>query len=68
MLYYLESKVRVRVAGISGPFDQTVTWLVNANSLAEAKQKYEAQVRRDNAKAMPESITFEYVKMAGELK
>lgn len=68
MLYYLESKVHVRVAGISGPFEQIVTWLVNANSLVEAKQKFEARVRNDNASAMPESITFKYVKIAGELK
>jgi hypothetical protein len=67
MLYYIEAKVSVKVAGISGPFIQSVTWLVNANSLEEAQQKYERRVWQDNVKAMPESVKFEYVKLAGEL-
>lgn len=67
MLYLIEAKVKVHVQGISGAFNQNVTWLVNANNLNEAKAKFEAQVARDNSNAMPKSIDFEYTKLAGQI-
>lgn len=68
MLFYIEAKVSVKVAGISGPFQETITWLVNANTLNEAKEKFKTRIRNDKASALPESISFEFVKIAGELK
>lgn len=68
MLFYLEAKVSVKVAGISGPFQETVIWLVNANNILDAKEKFKAQVRHDKANALPESITYDFIKVAGELK
>lgn len=68
MLFYLEAKVSVKVAGISGPFQTTISYLVNANDVNAAKQKFTEQVRRDNAKAMPESVNIEFIKIAPELK
>jgi hypothetical protein len=68
MLYLIEAKVVVHVQGISGGFNRNVTWLVNANNLNEAKAKFEQKVYQDNAQAMPQSINFEYIKLAGEIK
>jgi len=68
MLYYIEAKVSMKVAGISGPFEEIVTWLVNnVPNVAYAKQKYESQVRRDFAHIQAQSFEFKYIKIAGEL-
>ena len=67
MLYYIEAKVSIKVAGISGPWDKTPTYLVNAPSVSVAKQKFEDQVRRDNANMEAQSFKFEYLKIAGEI-
>jgi len=68
MLYYLRSNVTLRVRGISGPFTRTVSWLVNADSPAQAKQKYEAQVKKDFAHMQFSEVAFEYTEFAGEIK
>ncbi len=68
MLFYLEAKVSVRVTGISGPFQEVITWLVNANNIIDAKEKFKAHVRSEKASALPESINFEFIKIAGELR
>jgi len=43
-LYTLKAKVSLRVDGISGPFEKVHAWHVNANSIEEAKSKFEARV------------------------
>ena len=68
MLYLLEANVSIRVAGISAPFMHNITWLVNGRNSAEAKQKFENRVRNDFAHMMPQSISFEWIKVAGEIK
>jgi hypothetical protein len=42
--------------------------MVNANHHSEAKQKYEAQVKRDFAHMSFSEISFEYTMVAGEIK
>ena len=68
MLFLLEAKVSIRVAGISAPFMHNITWLVNANHSSEAKQKFEKQVRNDFAHMLPQSVDCEFTKVAGEIK
>ena len=68
MLFYIEGKVSVKVAGISGPFQTTVAYLINANDLNAAKRRFTDQVRLDNARALPESVNVEFIKVAPELK
>ncbi len=68
MLFLLEAKVNIRVAGISAPFMHNITWLVNANHSDEAKQKFEQRVKRDFAHILPQSVEFEWIKVAGEIK
>lgn len=67
MLFYIEAKVHVKVAGISGPFQETYVKLVHANKVADAKIKFENHIRQVKAHAMPEKLTFEYVKLGDEL-
>jgi hypothetical protein len=68
MMFYIEAKTSIRVAGISGPFEQVCAYLVNAPHVAIAKQKFEAQIWRDFAHMAPAKIDFEYTKIAGEIK
>jgi hypothetical protein len=68
MLFYIESNVTIRVAGISGPFLRNQAYLVNAPNLVTAKGKYENQVRLDCAHMVPASVVFEYTKIASEIK
>ena len=68
MLYLIQANTSIKVSGISGPFTRTVTWMVNANHHSEAKQKYEAQVKRDFAHMSFSEISFEYTMVAGEIK
>ena len=68
MLFLLEAKVIIRVAGISAPSMHNITWLVNASHSTEAKQKFENRVRNDFSHMMPESVHFEWTKVAGEIK
>ncbi len=67
MLFYIESNVMIRVAGISGPFLRNQAYLVNAPTLGVAKGKYENQVRLDCAHMVPEAVKFEYTKIAQEI-
>jgi hypothetical protein len=68
MLVYLKAKVVVKVRGISGGFNETISALVNGtNSVAEAKGKFEATVRRNKAHTLPDSINFEYIEVAPEI-
>lgn len=68
MLYYLRANVSLRVAGISGPFLKTISWLVNANNPSEARAKFENQVYRDFAHMQFNDAQFEYTEFAGEIK
>ena len=68
MLFYIKAEVTMRVFGISGPFVRTVSWLVNGANIVEAKQKYEAQVKRDFAHMQFETAEFEYKELTGEIK
>jgi hypothetical protein len=68
MLFYLKANVTMRVAGISGPFVRTVSWLVNAENPDHAKFKYETQVKKDFAHMQLSHIEFEYTEFAGEIK
>lgn len=64
MLYFIQCKVSIQVRGISGPFVQTITKLVNAKSTPEAKSRYEAHVRQMFAHMHGESFVFEYQTIA----
>ena len=68
MLFYIKAKVSIRVAGISGPFVRECSALPNANNVAEAKQKFETQVRNDNSNMQAQSFNFEYIEVASEIK
>lgn len=67
-LYLLRAKVTKRVFGISGPFISTEGKLVNANSLAEAKIKFETAIRNNAANMECQSINFEYIEVIDEIK
>lgn len=68
MLFYLRANVTLKVRGISGPFQRTIGWLVNANDPNHARQKFEEQVRKDFAHMQFEQAHFEYIEFAGEIK
>lgn len=68
MLFYLRANVTIKVKGISGSFQNTVGWLVNANEPNQAKQKFEEQVRKDFSHMQFEKAQFEYIEFAGEIK
>jgi len=64
MLYYIQAKVSIRVFGISGPFEETITKLVNARSTNEARAKFESHVRQMFAHMKGESFSFQYIIIA----
>ena len=64
MLYFIVCKIVIRVRGISGPFEQTVTKLVNAQGTDAAKAKFEQHVRQMFAHMRGESFHFEYLTIA----
>lgn len=64
MLYWIQAKVIIKVFGISGPFEQTVTQMVNANNTNDARTKFENHMRRRFAHMQGESINFEYLIVA----
>lgn len=68
MMYYIKAKVVIRVAGISGPWEAIISYLVNAPNLEVAKQKYELQVRKDKSNMDAQSFKFEYIEIATEIK
>jgi len=67
MLYYIESNVKIKVQGISGPWEKNIIWMVNAPSLEIAKNKYENRVKQDFAHMAAQSFHFEYTKIAGTI-
>lgn len=68
MMFYIKSIVTIRIGGISGPFIQTVSWLVNAEDVNQARQKYESKVKRDYSHMNFSSINFEYTEVAGTIQ
>ena len=64
MLYFIQAKVIIRVWGISGPFTETVTKLVNAHNTNDAKTKYEQHIRQMFAHMNAETFDFEYLIIA----
>lgn len=67
MLYTVRAKVIIRVAGISGPFEQTVAWHVHANSTKEAVYKYEQRVSQDFRYMAYQTIKFENYEIIGSI-
>lgn len=57
----------MRVFGISGPFEVTASYLVNAPNVSVAKSKFETQVRQDNQEKEASSFCFEYLEVAPEI-
>lgn len=69
MLFYIKSIVSIRVRGISGPFEKTVSFLVdNAADVNHAKSKYETQIKKDFAYMQGESYQFQYLEIAPTIK
>lgn len=64
MLYWIQAKVVIKVFGISGPFEQVITKMVNARSTQEARSKFEYHVRQMFAHMNGESFHFEYLTVA----
>ena len=64
MLYFIQAEVSIRVFGISGPFVQTHTQLVNAPNTNHAKSKFENHVRQRYAHMHAESFEFKYLVIA----
>jgi hypothetical protein len=64
MLYWIQAKVVIRVFGISGPFEQVVTQMVNARHTQEARTKFENHMRARFAHMNGESFHFEYLTVA----
>lgn len=64
MLYYVQAKIQIRVHGISGPFEETITKLVEANSTPEAQSKFENHIRQMFAHMQGESFHFQYLTIA----
>lgn len=64
MLYWIQAKIQIKVYGISGPFEETITKMVQANSTNEAKAKYEQHVRKMFAHMQGESFNFQYLIIA----
>ena len=64
MLYWIQCKIQIRVFGISGPFEDTITQMVNANTPHEAKTKFENHIRRKFDHMKGESYSFQYIIVA----
>lgn len=64
MLYWIQCKVVIKVFGISGPFEQVVTQMVNARSTQEARVKFENHMRKRFAHLNGESFDFQYLVVA----
>ena len=67
MLFYIKSKVSIKVFGISGVSQEGVSRLVSANNEPEAIAKFEAYCKKKFAKMEPEKITHEWLEIAGEI-
>lgn len=64
---YIKANITVKVAGISGGFKETISYIVNAHSPKHARTRFEEKIRADKAHTIPESITFEYLEIADEI-
>ena len=67
MLYYIKAKIIIRVAGISGPFEQVISALVHGNTTNMAKSKFQNFAKQRFAHMQSQSIDFEYIEIAGEI-
>ncbi len=64
MLYWIQAKISIKVFGISGPFEQVVTQMVNARNTQEARSKFENHIRQRFAHMNGESFDFQYLIVA----
>lgn len=64
MLYWIQAKISIKVFGISGPFEQVVTQMVNARNTHEARSKFENHIRHRFAHMNGESFDFQYLIVA----
>ncbi len=64
MLYYVKAEVTVRIFGISGPFIDVISKLVDANSTPEAQKKFESHVLSMRQHMNPESVKYKYLEIA----
>ncbi len=63
-LYWIQAKIQIRVFGISGPFEEVITQMVNAPNTREAQHKFEQHVKKRFAHMNGESFTFNYIIVA----
>lgn len=72
-LFYVRAKTVARVRGISGPIEQTISHLVNAEDAFQAKAKFEAEADKEIKISIvkfaghPDSITYDYQEVATEI-
>ena len=66
-LYLIKAKVVKRIFGISGPFESVESKLVHANSVNEAKSKFESVVKQSASNMECDSIKFEYLEIIDEI-
>lgn len=64
MTYWIQAKVQIRVYGISGPFEETITKMVDAGSTREAQAKYEEHIRQMFAHMHGNNFNFQYLTIA----
>lgn len=64
MLFFIQCKITIRVPGISGPFEETITKLVNANDTRAAQEKFEGYTRQRYAHMQAGSFQFQYLVVA----
>jgi hypothetical protein len=67
MLFYIKAKVTVRVNNISGPFEDTKTYLVNAPELEVAKSKFKRRIEQDCNHMLPGRIEIQYLEIGEEI-
>lgn len=67
-LFYIKSKVSIKVFGISGVSQEGVSSLVKAEHIDIAKRKFEAHCQKKFAHMMPEGLHFEYIEVAQEIE
>jgi len=68
MLYYIKAEAQFRVRGISGPFNVNAAYLVNANDRDQARVKFEDRVKSNHSHMAFESVGFNYLEVAEEIK
>lgn len=68
MLFYIKAKILRQYAGISAPYQEVKSHLVNADNHPQAQQKFEAWCKKDKEHTLPASTQFEYLEFADEIK